>query len=348
MTRPAEQGPVRFVVYGAGAIGCYVGGRLAASGAEVDFVGRPHVVESLSREGLRVSEVCRPDVVLLPDRLRLAPDLDTAMARSPVGPCLLVVLVCVKTPGTVSTAHDITRHCPMGTVILSLQNGVDNPQRLRLGAPFMTTLAGMVPFTVNWKEGRHVWRLNRGGSLQIEHSPESEFIAPLLREAGIGVDLRTDMPAVLWGKLLLNLFNPLNALADMPIRAQLLERDHRLVFAALQAEALTVLKAANINPAQIGAAPPLLLPEILRLPDEGFQAIAEAMLRIDPSARTSMSVDLQAGRPTEIDDLCGAVVRTAAAAGVKAPLNTAVSAMIVQHRPGQTWSGAHLRQALGL
>jgi 2-dehydropantoate 2-reductase len=156
------------------------------------------------------------------------------------------------------------------------------------------------------------------------------------------------MQGVQWGKLLVNLFNPINALANMPIQAQLMQRDFRIVFAALQEEALTVLKAANIQPTQIAAASPKMIPKLLRLPDWLFAAVAKGLLDIDPAACTSMCVDLQNGRPTEIDDLCGAVVRLAEQNGESAPLNQALCKLVKAHRPGQDWSAQRLQRELGV
>ena len=89
----------------------------------------------------------------------------------------------------------------------------------------------------------------------------------------------------------------------------------------MQIEALQLLRSAGIAPAQVAALPPHRVPTLLRLPTPLFRLIAARMLRIDAKARSSMAEDLALGRPTEIDALCGEVVRLAERQGLRAPLN---------------------------
>ena len=155
------------------------------------------------------------------------------------------------------------------------------------------------------------------------------------------------MHSVQWGKLLLNLNNPVNVLSDLPLRTQLMDRDYRRVVATLQTEALQALRAADIRPAKVTFAPPLWLPFFLRFPNAIFTRVAARMLRMDAAARSSMWEDFQQGRVTEVDDLCGAVVRLAQARGLQAPANTAMCRLIGNHQAGQSMSDPVLRAALG-
>ena len=176
--------------------------------------------------------------------------------------------------------------------------------------------------------------------------PAAATLAGAFSAAGIDALAVDDIQPVQWGKLLLNLNNPVNALSDLPLRDELQVRDFRIVFAALQSEALRAMARAGIRPAQVAPVPPALLPHVLRLPDALFTRLARRMLRIDPAARSSMWDDLEAGRPTEIDDLCGAVMRLAAAHGLRAPCNERMCALLAG--PRQRLTGAQMRQALGL
>jgi 2-dehydropantoate 2-reductase len=133
---------------------------------------------------------------------------------------------------------------------------------------------------------------------------------------------------VLWGKLLLNLNNPLNALSGLPLRAELATRGYRRVLAALMREALAVMRIAGVRPARAAALPPGWIPWVLDLPDPLFLRVAGAMLKIDPEARSSMWEDLQRGRATEIDYINGEIVRLAERAGIDAPLNRAVVELV--------------------
>jgi 2-dehydropantoate 2-reductase len=194
-------------------------------------------------------------------------------------------------------------------------------------------------------------RYHRGttGTLAAQDDPTLRALAADFARAGLPRQLHDDLRAVQWGKLLLNLNNPVNALSGLPLRAQLMDRGYRLCLAALQTEALGLLKHAGIAPAQVGALPAHRIPMLLRLPTPLFKLIAARMLRIDPKARSSMADDLAAGRTTEIDALCGEVVRLAESMGRTAPRNArmvaAVTAWPQQRLP---MTAQRMRAALGL
>ena len=181
-------------------------------------------------------------------------------------------------------------------------------------------LAGMVPFNIAELGPGHNHRGTTGALAARDDPALRERLADFER-AGLPLQLHADLRAVQWGKLLLNLNNPVNALSGQPLRAQLMDRGYRQCLAALQTEALGVLHGAGIVPAQVAALPPHRLPSLLRLPTLLFRLIAARMLRIDPKARSSMADDLAQGRATEIDALCGEVVRLADAQRLSAPIN---------------------------
>jgi len=330
---------MHFIVHGAGAIGCYVAGRLAAGGRQVTLVGHPRVTDDIQRQGLRVSDLDRFQTHLVPSAMRLC----NSLAQVPMTPDC-VVLLCMKGGATESAALELLVCCPPGTLVVSLQNGVDNVARIAAIAPRMKTIAGMVAFHVVQPGPCHAHRAT-SGQLVLECHPVTREMALLMDACGLPTELADDMRPVQWGKLLLNLNNPVNALSDLPLRAQLLDRDYRRVLADLQDEALAVMRQAGIRPAQIATVPPDLLPRLLRLPNWIFRLLARRMLRIDPLARSSMWDDLQQGRRTEIDDLCGAIVRLAVRQGGKAPRNAAMCKLIAAHHQGERLSGAALRSA---
>lgn len=228
-----------------------------------------------------------------------------------------------------------------------MQNGVDNVQRIRDAAPHLEVVAGMVPYNVVLSSPAKVHRATTG-YLQIGSSAVSADVAACCDAAGLPMVVVPDMQAVQWGKLLLNLNNPVNALSDLPLRDELMDRNYRVVLAALQTEALRALDAAGIAPAKVASAPPRLLPKILRLPDFLFKVVATRMLRIDPAARSSMWDDLQKGRTTEIDDLCGAVMRLAIQHGMAAPVNAKLLKTVQAHRAGERLSGGDMRRLLAV
>ena len=113
----------------------------------------------------------------------------------------------------------------------------------------------------------------------------AELLA-LCKNGALELQLRDDMPAVQWGKLLLNLNNPINALSGLPLREQLLDRGYRSLLAPMQQEALNALRHAGIHPARVTPLPAAWLPHLLRLPTPLFRFLAARMLRIAPQARS--------------------------------------------------------------
>jgi 2-dehydropantoate 2-reductase len=332
---------MHYIILGAGSIGCYVGGRLAANGQTVTFVGRQQTLDVLNQQGLTVSDLDGYHQHLSAGTLDLAPELRAEHLRAPA-----VILLCVKGTATSSTAQTLARLCPSGTPVISLQNGIDNVERIQSAAPQLTVLAGMVPFNVTTLKPGHFHR-GTSGALCIEDKSCAAAVARDFERAGIPTVRSSAIIEVQWGKLLLNLNNPVNAVSNLPLKAQLRDRDYRCVVAALQTEALQVLRAAGIRPAKVASAPPWLIPIILRLPDRLFELAAQQMLQMDENARSSMWDDLQRGRTTEVDDLCGTVVRLAQRHGLQAPANAAMCTIIGGARSGQGIDGAELRRATG-
>jgi 2-dehydropantoate 2-reductase len=335
-----------FVVVGAGAIGAYVGGRLAAAGATVHFVGRKHALEAFAEGGLRITDLDGFDALVSPKSLRLYESLaeisTDALNDAKSSPS---ILVCVKSGATKEVGQDIERYCRAGSTVVSLQNGVENVARLKVHAPSMQVLAGMVPYNVMLQSANHSHRATTGTLFIEEHAVSRIFCQDFLA-AGLATELHANMLEVQWGKLLLNLNNPINALSNLPLKSQLENLNYRRVLAELQIEALAILSNAGIKPAKVGKVAPRLLPKLLCLPNWVFLRIAGAMLKMDATARSSMWVDLQAGRATEIDDLCGAVVQLAKQSDSEAPKNARVVDLVKAYHPSQNWSGEKLLKSI--
>jgi 2-dehydropantoate 2-reductase len=208
-----------------------------------------------------------------------------------------------------------------------MQNGLRNAEVARAAAPALHIVAGMVPYNVAEIEPA-TWLRGSRGALALEDDAATRAWLPVFRRAGLAAAVHADMRAVQWAKLLLNLNNPVNALSGLPLRVQLLDRDLRATTAALMAEALALLRRAGEPLARLTPLPPRLLPALMRLPTPLFSRLAARMLAIDPRARSSMADDLALGRPTEIDALCGEVLRLAAALGRRAPRNERMVALV--------------------
>ncbi|MBB6410008.1 2-dehydropantoate 2-reductase [Mesorhizobium sangaii] len=313
----------RIVIAGAGGIGCYAGGCLALAGRRVMLLARSRIEAALRERGLRVSDLEGRDRSIAPEALVVTADPAVALSQADV------ILVTVKSGATQDMADLIRAHARRDTVVVSLQNGVDNADRLRAGLDGRTVLAGMVPFNVvQSPDGELPLRVHRASDGKVMVEDGAAGLAGLLGAEGFEVEAHGDMKAVLWGKLLMNLNNALVALSGLPLASELADRRWRMILAGQIDEALTAMKASGIEPARIAGLRPALLPKVLRLPDWLFRLLARRMLAIDPQARSSMWDDLQRGRPTEIGELQGAVLGLAEKTGTPAPLLRKVTALV--------------------
>jgi 2-dehydropantoate 2-reductase len=305
-------------VMGAGAIGSYVGGVLASAGMDLVLVGRPRAKGEFEGSGLNLSDL--NGRVLSVSKTRIT----FATTASALGQCE-VVLCCVKSAQTAAAAAEMKGVLAPDVVVVSLQNGVRNPEVLRNALPGRTVLAGIVEFNVV-AQGGGAFRRTTSGALLIEATSDARMrvLGDALSQAGIAVKQVVDVRRYQWAKLVVNLNNAIGALSDVPTQELVLSKGYRKILAGTMDEALRVLRVAGIRPGRLGPLPVTLFPYLLRLPTPVLKLAAGAQVKIDPQARSSMWQDLAKGRPTEVDDLNGEIVRLAethASAGATAPLN---------------------------
>ena len=329
---------MQVAIFGAGSIGCFVGGAWAAAGVPVSFVGRERIDREVGEHGLTLTDYSGW-------RVRLAPEAVDFSIRPATLAKADVIALCVKSTGTTEAAREIARHAKKGALVVSFQNGVSNVDTLRsvLRQRF-EAVAGMVPYNVA-ALGQGRFHKGVAGDLVAEDVPPLRALAERIGEGPAALRLSSDMPAIGWGKLLINLNNAVNALSGRTLLEQLKARDYRRVVAASIVEALGLLEAAGIEPAKIGPVPPRLLPHVIASPDFVFNNLFLRIQKIDARARSSMADDLKAGRPTEIDYLNGEVVQLAKRLGRRAPVNEAIVALVRQAEAGveHLWEPAQLR-----
>ena len=308
----------RICIAGAGSIGCYVGGMLAAAGRDVAMLARPRVTDEIRRNGLNLTSFDGVEKRVAADRLQLSDDPAIFNGAD-------IILVTVKSADTAEIADMIARHAPVGAVVVSLQNGVGNVAVLRERLPMHRVLGGMVPFNVMAMGGGRIHRATSGDIVVERDAAET---ATALCVDGLRLRPTDDIAGVQWGKLLVNLNNALNALSGLPLRAQLAQREWRTLFADQMAEGLAALQATAIRPVSSTPIPARLTTYLLRLPDGLFNAVLGRTMKIDAHARSSMWEDLQRGRRTEIDYLQGVIVQLAARDGLAVPLTERVVMLV--------------------
>ncbi|QPF75052.1 2-dehydropantoate 2-reductase [Roseateles sp. DAIF2] len=288
---------MKVAVMGAGAVGCYYGGMLARAGHEVVLIGRPAHVEAVRREGLRL-QTQRFD-----ERLALAASTEAAAAAGAE-----LLLFCVKSTDTEAAAAQLRPHLAPGALLLSLQNGVDNADRLRAALPGQPVSAAVVYVATEMAGPGHLKHHGRG-ELVVE--PVAAGVAPLLAAAGVPTEVSDNVRGALWAKLILNCaYNALSALARLPYGELVQRAGVDAVMQDLVAECLAVARAEGVD-----------------VPGEPLSAV-RGLARTMPGQYSSTAQDLMRGKPTEIDHLNGLVLRRGAALGVPTPANRVLHTLV--------------------
>lgn len=326
----------RIVVYGAGSIGCYVGGRLAAAGADVVFIGRDRIGKLLQENGLHLTDYLGADLEVPPERVVYATSVQAAENAD-------LVLVAVKSAATAEAAAELAAVLPANATVISFQNGIGNASVLAESLRTQTVVTGMVQFNVI-NRGAGAFHQGSEGTVEAEANVRLRPWLAAFEKAGLPLEIHADMQAVQWAKLLLNLNNPINALSGIPLKQELSQREFRRCLALAQEEGLRLIQQAGITPAKLMPLPPAWIPKLLTVPNWLFRLLANQMLAIDPLARSSMWEDLELGRTTEIDWINGEIVRLAEKQGQQAPVNASLIKLIRAAEQGgrRDWSGREL------
>lgn len=289
---------MKLAVMGAGAVGCYFGAMLARGGHDVTLIARPQHVEAVRQRGLIFES--RNFTGHIPMQA-------TTEASGVAGAD--VVLFCVKSPDTESAGHAIKPHLKPDAVILCLQNGVDNAERLQ-AVTGRSAIPAVVYVAAEMAGSGHI-KHNGRGELIIGEASASAGIARQFSEAAIPTAVSDKVNGELWVKLITNCaYNALSAVAELPYGPLLKVEGVTGVMHNVISECITVAQALNIP-----------LPSTLR---ETILALADSM----PDQYSSTAQDLKRGKPTEIDYLNGHVVRKGAELGIPTPTNLALQVMV--------------------
>ena len=221
-------------VIGAGAVGCYYGGLLLKAGHDVTFIGRTPHVDAINAHGLLL------DTKTFKGHLSAKAAADTGALAPPD-----LVLVCVKSADTEHAGRSLAGRLKPETVMLSLQNGVDNAPRL--AAVTGHAVIPAVVYVGSEMAGPGHIRHHGGGDLAIGASASSETLAQTLQAAGIGTTIADDIEVTLWSKLVINCaFNALSAVADISYGPMLEVEGAGDVVASAVREAIAVARACGI------------------------------------------------------------------------------------------------------
>jgi 2-dehydropantoate 2-reductase len=300
---------MRVAVLGAGAVGCYYGGMLARAGVPVTLVGRAAHVEAIWRDGLAIEWADRRETI------RVGASTDVEAVRDAD-----VVLVCVKSPDTDAAARSLRPHLAADAVVVSLQNGVDNAERLR--AVLSQAVFAAVVYVGAYMNGPGIVRHTGRGDLVLGASRADAArpgvaqrlaeVAELFGAAGIACPLSDDIDAALWTKLVINCaFNAVSALGRARYGRMAREPGIRALMEGTVRESVAVARASGVA-----------LDE--RKLIDAVWGVADALAL----QYSSTAQDILRGKPTEIDALNGFVAARAAALGIDVPLNRTLHALV--------------------
>jgi 2-dehydropantoate 2-reductase len=302
-------------IVGAGGVGGYYGGQLARVGTEVGFVARGEHLTAIRERGLRVRTLEEDFTV------RVTASEDPAE----IGACD-AVLFCVKSYDTESAAALLDPLLKPGTAVVSLQNGVDNEERIAARIGTEHVLGGASFILAHVAEPGVVERTGSVqrivfGELDGSQSDRSDRLLAACRAAGIDAHLTDDIRRVLWDKYaFLCALAGLTAVTRVPIDELMCVPETRELFRQMVREAVLVAQAQGVD-----------------LGDDIVDEKAEFAAALEPGSFSSLHHDLVSGRRLELDALHGELVRQASRHNLSVPVTAIVYALL---RP---WELAHAR-----
>lgn len=293
----------RVAVVGAGAVGGYFGGMLARAGAPVAMIGRAAFVQAANAHGLLL------DTLQFKETVRVQASTELAAARGAD-----VVLFCVKTTDTESTARALAPLLSSSATVVSLQNGVDNAEKIR--AAGIPALSAVVYVAASVPQPAQVKHVGRGDLVVGPREARTEKFAALFERAGVACRISDNIDGELWTKLIWNCaLNAISALGRARYGQIAASEDARKVVEVVVNEVLAVAAAARIQ-----------LPGV-----EDIKAGLAGALKIATQmagAISSTGQDLMRGKRTEIDSLNGYIARRGAQLGVPTPVNHALYSLV--------------------
>jgi len=298
----ANETSIRVAVLGAGAVGCFYGGMLARAGHSVVLIGRPLHVEAFRKSGLHF------EGLKFDEQIPVEASTEAAAVRG-----ARLVLFCVKSTDTEQAAAQIAPFLDADAIVVNLQNGVDNAERIqaRVSQP---VVPACVYVATEMKGPGHLKHHGRG---DLVIGP-SEQVKTWFESAGVPAVISDNIAGELWAKLVLNCaYNALSAITQLPYGKLIQGAGIRETMRDVVEETLAVARASGVQMASD------MLARTWKL--------AEAM----PTQYSSTAQDLARGKPTEIDHLNGYVVRRGEALGVPTPANRALfaSTKLLEGRP---------------
>ena len=307
-----DAAPPRILVVGAGAVGCYFGGRLAAAGSPVAFVARGERREALATAGF-VLEGPRGRIPVAPVPV-YGSAAEGAARFSPE-----IILLCVKSYDVAKIAKDLGRAHSCASTVVALQNGIDAAERfISFGRPGQPCVAGIAYVSAIVERTDLVRYTSDMSELVVAAFPGARKLVSAAAEAGFTCRVSTDIRTELWKKFVLLSANAaLTCLARTPAGKVYTDPEMIEIARAALAEAVAVAHAEGVV-----------------LPADTINAALDKARRFPPDMYASMYHDLVAGRRIEVDRFSGEIVRMARLHGIDVPVHRiALACLKIQAPP---------------
>jgi len=316
---------MRYLFFGAGAIGTYIGGSLARAGETVAFIEQPGMVAALRADGLQLTLEGRTERIPVAAAFASAGDALAAESFDLVA----FALKSYDTAAAVSTLMPLRGKLPAA---LCLQNGVENEAMLETAFGPGNVIAGSVTSAVGRNRlGSITLERKRGVAIAAGHAL-SPAAAAAFRRAGLNARLYPSAPSMKWSKMLTNLIANASA-AILAWAPAAIYADPRLFLfeREMLRECLRVMRAGGIGVTDLPGTPVRALALACeRLPDTPARLILSRAVGGGRGGKMpSLFLDLQAKRGrSEVDWLNGAVVRTGRRLGVPTPVNALLAGVL--------------------
>ena len=321
---------LKFLIFGAGAIGTYIGGSLALAGHQVVFLEQPGAVKELRRRGLNleIRDRAGSPFPIPPSGFIAVESLPEALRQG----CFDIAIYALKSFDTEAALEDLKPYAAQMPPIVCLSNGVENEAALTsvLGAD--KVIAGTVTSSVaRGAVGEIMLEKLRGVGLGDKH-PLSLCLWEAFFEASLKPRLYARPMDMKWSKMLTNLMaNATVAILDLPPGEVLAHPGlYKIEIASLR-EALAVMKAQGIHVVDLPGTPVRLLALAAKLPTYLSRRLMGRAIGAGRGGKMpSFHIDLHAGRgKSEVEWLNGAVVRFGEKFGVPTPVNKLLTGILM-------------------
>ena len=314
---------MKFLIFGAGGIGGYFGAKLLNAVEDVWFIARGKHLQAMKLHGLRVNSA--QEKLAVPSQKISGSIADAGKAD--------VVLFCVKSYDTESAARQLASALREDSIIISLQNGIDNEAKIQQNTSTGTVYGGVAYIYSTITAPGEITRFEGPtkivfGPLDNRPNKQSTKIHESFKKAGINADLSLNIEQELWKKFIfITGASGVTALTRLTLGELLENPETRVLIRAAMQETYSIARARNIS----------LEPNLI---DTFFDTLG----KFKNDTRSSLYYDLANGKPMEVEALAGTVVRMGEQLGVPTPIQRTIYASLLPYHRKHVANATSIRQ----